>query len=114
VFFRTDQRDRIVEFYRTRLGFAEWLEQDAGCTILRRDNLLLGFCDGERAETDGIVTVVLENEDAVDNAYDDLADVARGPPERNQNFGIYQFFAEDPDGRTVEVQAFLHSTPPVS
>jgi len=112
VFFRTETRSGLVEFYCSRLGFEEWLEQDAGCTILRRDNLLLGFCDGEATETGGIVTVVLDDRDGVDRMYEDLVDVARGPPETNDDFDIYQFFAEDPDGRTVEVQAFLHPTPP--
>jgi catechol 2,3-dioxygenase-like lactoylglutathione lyase family enzyme len=113
VFYRTDRRDRIVDFYRSRLGFEEWLRQDAGCRILRRDNLLLGFCAGGSVDTDGIVTVVVEDRDAVDELYGDLAGVARGPPERNDDFEIYQFFAEDPDGRTVEVQTFLHPTPAV-
>jgi len=107
VFFRTASRERVVEFYTARLGFGIWLEQEAGCTILRRDNLLLGFCDGEESETEGIVTVVVEDEAAVDGLYDDLADVAREPPARNEAFDIYQFFADDPDGRTVECQTFL-------
>jgi hypothetical protein len=113
VFYRTDRRDRVVEFYRTRLGFEEWLRQDAGCRILRRDNLLLGFCDAESPDTDGIVTIVVDDREAVDDLHGDLSDVARGPPERNDDFRIYQFFADDPDGRTVEVQTFLHPTPPV-
>ena len=113
VFYRTDRRDRVVEFYLSRLGFEEWLTQDAGCRILRRENLLVGFCDAEVAETEGIVTLVVDDRDAVDELYDDLGDVARGPPETNDDFGIYQFFAEDPDGRTVEVQTFLHPIPPV-
>jgi catechol 2,3-dioxygenase-like lactoylglutathione lyase family enzyme len=112
VFFRTDSRPEVLAFYVDRLGFEEWLEQDAGCTILRHENLLLGFCDGDAPETDGIVTVVLEDRGAVDETYDELADVARGPPEVNPDFDVYQFFAEDPDGRTVEIQAFLHPTPP--
>jgi len=113
VFFRTDQRARVVAFYADRLGAEEWLEQDAGCTILRVDNLLLGFCDAEVPGTDGIVTVVVEDRAAVDDCYEDLRDVARGPPAVNDDFDIYQFFADDPDGRTVEVQTFLHPTPPV-
>lgn len=112
VFYRTDRQDRVVEFYRGRLGFEEWLHQNAGCRILRRDNLLLGFCAGENTEAGGIVTVVVEDRAAVDDLYGELEDVARGPPERNDEFDIYQFFADDPDGRTVEVQSFLHPTPP--
>jgi hypothetical protein len=41
-----------------------------------------------------------------------LRDVARGPPAHNDDFEIYQFFLDDPDGRTVEIQTFLHDVPP--
>mgnify|MGYP000100224590 CR=1 FL=1 len=113
VFFRTAQRDTVVSFYTDRLGFDLWLEQDGGCTILSYDTLLVGFCDADETETDGIVTLVLDDEGAVDELYDGLSDVARSPPEANDDFAIYQFFAEDPDGRTVEVQTFRHRTPPI-
>lgn len=114
VFFRTTRRKATVEFYRERLGFEEWLEQDGGCTILSLDNLLVGFCDADQSETEGIVTVAVEDRAAVDRLYDDLEAHARQPPAVNDNFDIYQFFADDPDGRAVEVQTFLHDTPPVS
>jgi catechol 2,3-dioxygenase-like lactoylglutathione lyase family enzyme len=113
VFFRTADRERVIEFYTDRLGFDEWLEQEGGCTILQRANLLVGFCDADAAESEGIVTVAVENRAAVDALYEDLADVARAEPAENEAFDIYQFFAEDPDGRAVEVQTFLHPTPPV-
>jgi hypothetical protein len=113
VFFRTENRAAVVDFYTEYLEFDVWLEQDGGCTILERDNLLLGFCDGETTETEGIITVVVDDRDAVDALFEDLEDVADDEPHENEAFDIYQFFATDPDGRTVEVQTFLHSTPPV-
>lgn len=114
VFFRTDQRRRVVDFYTGELGFVVWLEQDGGCTILRRENLLVGFCDAEESEDEGIVTVVVEDREAVDAVYDRLGARARDSPEENAEFDIYQFFLDDPDGRSVEIQTFLHETPPVS
>jgi catechol 2,3-dioxygenase-like lactoylglutathione lyase family enzyme len=114
IFFRTSQRQRIIEFYTGELGFDLWLEQDGGCTILQRENLLIGFCDAEQSETDGIVTVVVEDRETVDDLYDRLGAHARGPPEENAAFDIYQWFLTDPDGRSVEIQTFLHDTPPVS
>lgn len=111
VFYRTEQREAVVDFYTERLGFETWLEQEAGCRILRRENLLLGFCDGEETESDGIVTVVLETETAVNAMYEDLEAIADHPPDVNEEFDIYQFFAEDPDGRAVEVQTFRHEIP---
>lgn len=114
IFFRTTQRERTVAFYTEHLGFETWLEQDAGCTILKRDNLLLGFCDGEMTESAGIVTVVVEDRSAVERLHEQLSDEARGAPAFNDDFQIYQFFLDDPDGRTVEIQTFDHDTPPLS
>lgn len=113
VFFRTEKRAAVVDFYTDRLGFQQWLEQDGGCTILERENLLLGFCDSDTTETEGIITVVVDDRDAVDALFGTLEDVTADEPHENEAFDIYQFFATDPDGRTVEIQTFLHSTPPV-
>jgi len=114
VFFRTSRRQQVVEFYTAKLGFEQWLEQDGGCTILRRENLLVGFCDAEKSETDGIVTIAVEDRETVDDLYDALESRARHLPEETSAFEIYQFFLDDPDGRAVEIQTFLHETPPVS
>jgi hypothetical protein len=111
-FFGTRALDEVVGFYVDRLGASVWLEQP-DCTVLKYDNLLLGFCDREAAETAGTITFVVEGRAAVDERYDDLADVAREPPRENERYEIYQFFADDPEGRTVEVQTFLHPAPPV-
>ncbi len=110
VFFRTEREARVVEFYRERLGASVWLDQD-GCTILRRGGFKFGFCERGTTEDCGIVTFYVEDCEAVDAVYADLADRARGPPETNEQYDVYQFFAEDPDGRTVEVQTFLHPLP---
>ena len=115
VFFRTAARERVVEFYLERLGFEVWLEQDAGCTILRHEDLKLGFCDADSedaVDTDGIVTVYYDTQAAVDETYEELADdVATEEPRDNEEYDIYQFFAADPEGRTVEVQTFRHDLP---
>lgn len=113
VFFRTECRAAVTSFYIDRLDFDVWLKQEGGCTILRYDNLLVGFCDGSETDTEGIITIALEDKAAVDEMYRELATVARGPPEENDAFEIYQFFAEDPDGRTLEIQTFLHRTPSI-
>ncbi|MCU4716708.1 VOC family protein [Halapricum hydrolyticum] len=112
VFFGTADRGRVVEFYRERLGFEQWLEQPE-CTILQYENLLVGFCERDGAETGGVVTVVEETRDEVDKRYDDLADVADNPPSENEPYRIYNFFGTDPDGRSFEVQTFLHETEPI-
>jgi hypothetical protein len=110
VFFRTEREDRVVEFYRERLGADVWLDQD-GCTILRRGDFKFGFCGHENAEDCGILTFYVDDRATVDAVHETLVDCARGPPETSQQYDIYRFFAEDPDGRTVEVQTFLHPLP---
>lgn len=114
VFFRTADRARVVDFYHDGLGFEVWLEQDAGCTILRHDDLKLGFCDAASegdVDTGGIVTLYYDTREAVDEKHGELADVATDEPRENDDYDIYQFFAEDPEGRTLEFQTFLHDLP---
>jgi len=112
VFFGTEHHDEVVRFYTETMEMDVWLEQPA-CTILKHDNMLLGFCESDDTETEGVVTFVYGDREGVDDMHERLADRARGEPERNDEFDIYQFFADDPDGRTVEVQTFLHETDPV-
>lgn len=112
VFFATESHDVVVEFYVETFGATRWLEQP-DCTILQYDNQLLGFCERDTAETEGTITFVVDDRARVDALYERLAEVARGEPVENKRYRIYQFFAEDPEGRTVEVQTFLHETDPV-
>ncbi|WP_247729177.1 VOC family protein [Halovivax limisalsi] len=112
VFFGTESLEAVVEFYVDRVGAERWLEQP-DCTILQYDNMLFGFCDRDDAETDGTITFVVDSRADVDVAYDDLRDRAEAAPVENERYRIYQFFAPDPDGRTVEFQTFLHETEPV-
>ena len=126
-FFRTGDRESVVGFYRDRLGCVVWREQP-DCTILHRDGYALGFCaveprptgwvpderEGEEAtrkqpdpvETEGCLTFLHDDRAGVGADYESLADVADGEPRYNESYDIYQFFAEDPEGRTVEVQTF--------
>jgi len=109
VFYRTGARDDVVTFYTDRLGMRTWLEQP-DCTVLTRDGFRLGFCEqepDEPAETEGTVTFVVPDRTTVDRLHGRLADVATGEPVTNRTYAIYQFFATDPEGRTVEVQTFL-------
>ena len=97
----------LQKFYTQRLGFRLWLDQGS-CRILRRNNLLLGFCDGDRSEFPGIITLFYPEKAAVDKAYEQYRDIATGPPVENKKFDIYQFFAKDPEDRTLEFQWFRH------
>ncbi|ESS12253.1 MAG: hypothetical protein A07HR60_00796 [uncultured archaeon A07HR60] len=59
IFFATEQLETVLEFYTDRVGAEVQLTQP-GCTILRYENLLVGFCDRDTTDTDGIVTVVYQ------------------------------------------------------
>jgi len=104
VFFRTEQYDEVVSFYR-ELGATVWLEQP-DCTVLEAGAFRFGFCDRDSADTDGIITFVYPDREGVDEMYDRLEERAEEPPVFNETYDIYQFFATGPEGRTVEFQTF--------
>ena len=106
VFHATERRDAVVEFYRERLNATVRLEQP-DCTILEFDGFLFGFCEREEADDCGILTFVYPDREGVDAARDRLGDAVVKEPRENETYDIYQCFAEDPEGRTVECQVFL-------
>ena len=106
VFLSTTRREEIVEFYRSRFDMTVWIEQE-DCTILRQDNLVLGFCQRDRADTGGIITFWYGSDKEVDDEHARLSDIAEGPPQVNGKYRIYHFFFRDPEGRRLEVQRFL-------
>lgn len=113
VFFATERHDAVVDFYTDTVGAEVWLEQP-DCTILEyatgegTDAFRFGFCARDRTDDCGILTFVYDSREAVDGMYERVGDAAREPPHENERYRIYQFFAEDPDGRTAEFQTFLH------
>lgn len=111
VFFRTAALDDVVSFYIDRVGCRVWHAQP-DCTILEHVGSRVGFCEvdgsGDGAETCGTLTFVYPTRAGVDAAHDRLADVADDDPRYNDRYEIYQFFATDPEGRTVEFQTFEH------
>ncbi len=106
IFFKTKNLRLIKDFYIERIGMELWLEQ-ADCIILKHGNLLLGFCQREELDTQGIITFVYENTDQVYNMYKKFRVEAMAEPVVNEKYNIYHFFAKDPEGRLVEFQNFL-------
>ncbi|QAU13074.1 VOC family protein [Halorubrum sp. BOL3-1] len=106
VFHATERRDAVVEFYRDRLTATVRLEQP-DCTILEFDGFLFGFCEREETDDCGVLTFVYPDRERVDSARDRLGDSVVKEPRENETYDIYQCFARDPEGRTVECQAFL-------
>ena len=110
VFFGTEHLEDIVAFHTGRLGAVVWLEQPA-CTILRHGNLIVGFCRAQRAQTDGLITLVVDHRSEVDEVYERLEDVASSQPRYNAEYAIYHFYGTDPEGRPFEVQCFDEAPP---
>ncbi|MHC5038577.1 MAG: nitroreductase family protein [Planctomycetota bacterium] len=110
-FLRTRNREALREFYLSQIGMEIWLEQ-AECTLLKHGNLLLGFCSGEAVEKDGLITFFYPDRTGVDALYEKMKGRALGEPEVNEKYRIYHFFAEDPEERALEFQAFLHPLAP--
>lgn len=106
VFHGTAEREAVVDFYRERLEADVRLEQP-DCTVLEFDGFLFGFCERDRVDDCGIFTFVYPDREGVDAARDRLGDAVVEEPRENETYDIYQCFARDPEGRTVECQAFL-------
>jgi predicted lactoylglutathione lyase len=109
VFFATENHDAVVDFYTSVVEAEVWLEQP-DCTILQHDGFRFGFCARDRTDDCGILTFVYDSREAVDAMHDRVGDAAREEPQFNEKYDIYQFFADDPDGRSVEFQVFEHES----
>lgn len=106
IFFKTRDLVQISDFYESYLGLKLWLDQGK-CRIYESGNLLLGFCEAEQADTNGTITFYYPHQSDVDAAYRRFSGIATGPARLNPAFGIYHFWAKDPEGRDLEFQHFL-------
>lgn len=107
VFFQTRKLDELKRFYQTNVQCKLWLDQGK-CAVLQHGNFLLGFCASNNAETSGCITFFFPVSTDVDKMYTVMKHCADGPPRNNKQFQIYQFFARDPENRTLEFQYFQH------
>ncbi len=110
VFIRSRDFDRATRFYEEVLDLPLVLDQGA-CRIYRvAGDAFLGVC---RAQPDqapaagGVIMTFVTN--AVSEWYERLLDAGveiDGAPRDNPNYGIYHFYARDPDGHALEFQYF--------
>ncbi len=112
VFFRTTRLDDIEKFYIEQIGMKVWLKQK-DCTILKHGNLLLGFCQRDVSEIEGLIAFVYPTKNDVESMHRKLDGWATSGPIKNEQYEIYHFFAKDPEERTLEFQVFLHPTSPI-
>ena len=107
VFFSTTKLEDMKDFYIERIGCELWIDQGS-CAILRYGNLLVGFCQGQEADMDPLITFFYEKKEDVDTLYDELEPISISAPKENTKYRIYHFYARDPEGRSIEFQSFLH------
>lgn len=105
LFLKTKALRDLVKFYTERIGCEIWLDQ-GDCVILRHDNFLFGLCERDGVDKDVMLTFFYPSSREVDAMYRDLEEIAVAPPKQNEKYNIYQFFARDPEGRTLEFQWF--------
>ncbi|MCF8000339.1 MAG: nitroreductase family protein [Halanaerobiales bacterium] len=113
VFMKTKDLEKISTFYQDKIGMELWQDQEQ-CKIFEKGNLQLGFCQSNKIENDGIITYYFKDKKAVDKFYEKISvdlEITK-EPQVNNDFNIYQFFAKDPEDRTLEFQAFLHKLNP--
>ncbi|UCG29979.1 MAG: VOC family protein [candidate division WOR-3 bacterium] len=107
VFFNTRILSDLMEFYTEKIGMEVWLQQE-DCTVLKHGNMLLGFCTRQETGSAGMITFVYRTQREVDEMYHRIMDIATTSPRKNEKYDIYQFFAQDPEGRVLEFQCFFH------
>jgi len=83
-----------------------WLEK-VDYVILKKNNLLLGFCLSEEPENQGMVTFLYENTDQVYEMYKKFRLEANSEPTVDDKYNIYHFFIKDPEGRLIEFRTSL-------
>lgn len=110
-FYPVQDLSATRDFYGRDVGLEVARDQGA-CLIFRvAGGGFLGFCalpPGERPPRhDGVIlTLVCDEVDAVYQRLRRLNAELEAPPRENPRFGIYHFFARDPDGYRLEVQRF--------
>ncbi len=108
-FLRTDDLAATCRFYEDLLGLKRVLDQ-AGCVIFQTaGTAYVGFCErGDVPQPPERIVLTLVT-DEVDAWHERLAAAGAstdGAPRLNSDYGIYHFFAADPNGYMVEVQRF--------
>ncbi|HBY96160.1 MAG: VOC family protein [Ardenticatenaceae bacterium] len=109
-FCYTDNLGVTDDFYQGTLGLPLVFDQGT-CHIYRvADGACIGFCRRSAVGIDHDDLILTLVTDDVDGWYGRLK--ARGatvvePPRTDERYGVYHFFARDPNGYRLEFQKFL-------
>ncbi|MGC9778612.1 MAG: VOC family protein [Candidatus Heimdallarchaeota archaeon] len=117
-FLQTNDLKKTSDFYEQNLQCKLILDQGQ-CRIFETSkNAYIGFCSHdflEKNQNTVCLTFVCNSKEEVDIWYEKLKEKKvpiKACPAENQKFKIYNFFATDPNGISIEVQYFLHKFPP--
>lgn len=118
-FLRAKNLDETSKFYEEILNCPLVLDQGS-CRIYEtsQNGSYLGFCSHTTPPKDPgsvCLTFVVATKQEVDEWHQFLKErnvPIKNPPVEKDQFKIYNFFATDPNGYTIEIQAFLHPFPP--
>ncbi len=105
LFLKTRQLSELRRFYTEQVGCNVWLDQE-DCVIFRHGNFLFGLCERGQSDVGVMLTFFYDRREQVDRMYRRLQPIATSSPVDNNRYAIYQFFARDPEGRTLEFQHF--------
>jgi nitroreductase/predicted lactoylglutathione lyase len=111
IFLKTKSLEVVSNFYIQQMDMRFWLRQ-ANCNIFQSDQMLLGFLESEQADTQGVITFFFKSKEEVDHYYEKIKHISVSKPKTNDKYGIYHFYAKDPEGRSLEFQCFLHDLEP--
>lgn len=108
IFFNTAKLNTLRDFYVKKIGADVW-EDQGDCIIFEKNDFKFAFCErGGEAETCGVLCFVYKDREKVDRVYEELNEISTSEPQsRTPDYEIYQFYGEDPEGRTLEFQTFL-------
>jgi len=113
----THDLDSTTYFYAEVLGLECTRDQGAARIFATGDKAWIGVCQAfaERVvePKGGMISII---SDDVDAWYQRLADIGLSvdqPPHRLEQFGIYTFRVEDPNGYLIEFQQFIDDVAPI-
>jgi len=108
VFFGTNDIEKIHWFYSCICGLKLYLDQ-GGCRIYSVEGGgKVGFCSHTKTiDGDALITLVTDRVDELYETFVDEGIEVDDIPRLNKKYGIYHFFAKDPDGHKVEILKFL-------
>ncbi|NHK30118.1 MAG: VOC family protein [Asgard group archaeon] len=117
-FLQTDNLEKTTAFYEDIMKCKMILDQGQ-CRIFQIANdSYIGFCSHDFLDKDKntiCLTFVCDSINEVNQWYQHFKAnnvQIKDAPKKNEKFKIYNFFAIDPNGITVEIQYFLHPFPP--